>query len=391
MKKTIVLIFAFVMHAVMVEAQSLESVIRSIEENNVSLKIMATDNLATAYELRDANKLSGLSVEYSPFFSKGVSGVATSELIVSQQFDFPSLYGLRRRQVDSEVSLLDNRREAERKEIVLQAALLYCDIVKQNKLITLMKQRKRNADDILALYTKRLNAGDATALDVNKAKMELMTVTTLLVQAENERMELLKDLQVLNGNNAMEISSEDYPEFAEVVDFNSYVAVAKASDADIMTAKADIKAAEMQAAVGKLAWLPQITMGYRRNTEVNESFNGFMIGMALPLYSASSKVKAAAKRKESASMQMDALLLQKEVEIRNDYDKIKNIKRIIESVDTSVLMQTLDLLDKALHHGEITSLTYNTEKGEIYDKLEEQIDLRCQYVRLLIQLHKHEL
>lgn len=391
MKKTIVLIFAFVMHVLMIEAQSLESVIRSIEQNNVSLKIMATDNLATAYELRDANTLSGLSVEYSPFFNKGVSGVATSELIVSQQFDFPSLYGMRRRQADSEISLLDSRRESERKQIVLQAALLYCDIVKQNKLIALMKQRKQNADDILALYTKRLNAGDATALDVNKAKMEQMTVTMQLVQTENERMELLKELQILNGNNAMDILSEDYPEFAEVIDFESFVAMAKASDADIMTAKADIKAAEMQAAVGRHAWLPQITMGYRRNTEVNESFNGFMIGMALPLYSASNKVKAAAKRKESASMQMDALLLQKEMETRNDYEKIKRMKRVIDSVDTELLMQTLVLLDKALRHGEITSLTYNTEKGEIYDKLEDQIDMRCQYAKQLIQLHKHEL
>ena len=78
-------------------AQTVEDVLRSVEMNNLELKALLKGNEASSLELKQQNSLDDLSVEYSPFFNANVSGMASSELVVTQGFDFPTLYGARRK------------------------------------------------------------------------------------------------------------------------------------------------------------------------------------------------------------------------------------------------------------------------------------------------------
>ena len=96
MKPTILSIAAFAL-AASLNAQTMNDVLGSVERNNVELKAMLKGNEAARLEQKQQNNLEGLSVEYSPFFNSAVSGVASSELVVTQGFDFPTLYGARRK------------------------------------------------------------------------------------------------------------------------------------------------------------------------------------------------------------------------------------------------------------------------------------------------------
>ncbi|MDE7085998.1 MAG: hypothetical protein K2O48_04850 [Prevotella sp.] len=73
----------------------IETIIASVEANNTLLKAVRSGNAATVAEVKSENTIGETSVEYSPFFRKGVGGTASSELIVSQEFDFPTVYGAR--------------------------------------------------------------------------------------------------------------------------------------------------------------------------------------------------------------------------------------------------------------------------------------------------------
>ena len=53
---------------------------------------MAKNNLNV---VKIAARQEELSVEYSPFFAKGIDGMASSELVVTQGFDFPTLHAAR--------------------------------------------------------------------------------------------------------------------------------------------------------------------------------------------------------------------------------------------------------------------------------------------------------
>lgn len=99
-------------------AQTVDDVLRSVEMNNLELKALLKGNEASSLELKQQNSLDDLSVEYSPFFNANVSGMASSELVVTQGFDFPTLYGARRKA---------NRLQGEVKEMeYLTARVTFC-------------------------------------------------------------------------------------------------------------------------------------------------------------------------------------------------------------------------------------------------------------------------
>ena len=64
-----------------------------MERNNIQLQALQQSNEASRLEIQAQNNLQqDLSVSYSPFFTRGYNGVASSELVVSMGFDFPSQY-----------------------------------------------------------------------------------------------------------------------------------------------------------------------------------------------------------------------------------------------------------------------------------------------------------
>lgn len=71
-------------------ADTVGDVLKQIAANNLTLQSAAHDMRADVLDIKATNTLGGPSVEYSPFFTKGYSGVVESELVVSQEIDFPT-------------------------------------------------------------------------------------------------------------------------------------------------------------------------------------------------------------------------------------------------------------------------------------------------------------
>ena len=91
------------------QAQNIADVLQSIERNNKELQAQLQLTEAAKMEVQTQNSLSDPTIDYSPFFAKGVDGVASSELVVSQEFDFPTLYAARRQSGKLQQEVLDSR------------------------------------------------------------------------------------------------------------------------------------------------------------------------------------------------------------------------------------------------------------------------------------------
>lgn len=130
-----------------------------IERNSLTLRATAASNEATELELRADNTLPPLSVEYSPFFRSGVSGVASSEMVVSQEFDFPTLYGVRNRQASAERAALDGAAAAERRAFRQDARSRLLTLLLLREEREILDMRIADAEALLALYEKSLENG----------------------------------------------------------------------------------------------------------------------------------------------------------------------------------------------------------------------------------------
>ena len=372
-------------------ADTVGDVLKQVAANNLTLQALVHDNQADVLDIKASNSIGGLSVEYSPFFTKGYSGVAESELVVSQEIDFPTKYAARNKQAKMQQTVGDKLLAKQRRDILLQAQLLCIDLIRLNQTLSMLRERLANSETLLQMYQKRMEAGDANALELNKVKLDCMEVRTLVNEAQGERTSLLQQLRQLNGGKPIDVTDTVLPDYPQITNFETYRALALASDADVAVAQTSLRAADMNLKLQKNEWLPNISFGYRRNTEQGEGINGFLVGVSFPLYSNSSNVKAARQRRESAELQVVQAQNEAEASLRTNYEQLQGLQQVIDHSDVKLLQESLTLFAKALQQGEITALVYYVEINSIYEKLQRHIDLHCQSVKLLAELHKEEL
>lgn len=362
--------------------QQINRVLNEIEQNNTRLQSLRLGHEADMLEFRSQNQLAAPSVEYSPFWQKGYKGIASSELIVSETFDFPTIYGQRRKQQRLQQTLLDDTYAIARREVLLQAHLLCIDIIRQNQIAGMLKTRLEQAEGMLRLFEKRMEAGDATALELNKAKLERMEVMKDVAQAENERERLRLELQMMNGEVPIEMEEMEFPEYIQTEGEEALMSETLRLDPRVRIADSQYELNEQLVKMSKMSWLPQLTVGFRQNTEMRERLNGFVVGASFPLFGNRNQVRAARQRQEAEmkAMQEEKNKVQTEYSIRQK--EMERLRKLMDHSDTRLLRETLQLLDNAMQHGELTALQYYQEQRDIYDQLASHIDLHHQYARL---------
>lgn len=125
------------------QAQTIETVLQSIEQNNKEIQAGLYAAEAGKLEVQTRNNLEDPSVEYSPFYTDGVTGMASSELVVTQGFDFPTRYAARRRSGKSQQEVIDRQQQALRQEVLLRAKNLCLDLIGLNQERLLLDERRK--------------------------------------------------------------------------------------------------------------------------------------------------------------------------------------------------------------------------------------------------------
>lgn len=391
MKRFLIAVSLVLMASAAKAEGSIGDVLKQIAQNNLTLKALHHEGEAEVLDMKAANAPGGLSVEYSPFFRSGYSGVAESELVVSQEIQFPTKYADRNKQAKMQKAVGGKVYEKNRRDILLEAQLLCVDVIRLNKTLAMLGQRLKNSEALRQMYDKRMEAGDANILEVNKVKLDCMEVQTLVSEAQNERMLLLQQLAELNGGKPVAIDDVEIPKFQPIADFESYKALALASDADIQMAETMLQSADMNVKMQKREWLPDISFGYRRNTEQKEAVNGVLVGVSFPLYSNSKNIRAAKERRRSAQLQVEQARSAAESQLRSGYQQLVGLQQVLDHSDVKMMQESIELFAKALQQGEINALEYYTEVNSIYEKLQRHIDVHTQSAKLLTALHKNEL
>ena len=375
----------------MMQAQSIEQVLQSIEQNNKELQSQIQLSIAQKMENRTGNNLSDPSVSYSSFYKNGPGVGHGTETVISQEFDFPTQYITRNKQASLANEAVDKQYQASRRDILLQAKQLCLDLILLNQTNELLEIRMKNANDLQAMYEKRLQTGDANVLEVNKVKMETMNVKTEVAQNNAAHRSALQTLLAMNGNMPLEFALKAYPQVKDIRDYNMLRDEVIASDLDLQALDYATRAAEKQISVNKQNWLPKLTAGFRRNTDSEMSMNGFVVGGSIPLFSNRKKVQIAKAQAVSAQLMQEDALLEKENELMGLFNEIKQLKEAMNAYDVPLMHRSLDLLKQALEEGQISLIEYFVEAEMIYKNLQAYMQLENQYQKVMANIYKNEL
>ena len=373
------------------QAQNIDQVLQSIEANNKELLSQKQLTKAQKMENRTENNLPDPTVSYSSFYKNGAGPGHGTELVATQGFDFPTQYITRNRQAEMENEAIDLQQQAFRRDVLLRAKNLCLDLILLNQEKALMDIRMKNADELEALYAKRLEAGDANILEMNKIKMERMNVQTEVAQNNAAHRTALQSLLAMNGNMPVEFSESTYPEVKEILDYNQLRDEVVASDYSLQAAVAFTRAAEKQVSVDKQNWLPKLEAGFRRNTDTGMSMNGFVVGGSIPLFSNRKKVQIAKAQAISAQLMQEDALLHVENNLMALYNEMTQLKEAMHAYDVPLMYRSLDLLKQALTEGQISLIEYFVETETVYKNLQAYMKLENQYQKIMTDIYKNEL
>ena len=374
-----------------VRTQSIEEVLQSVAMNNPELKSLIQSTEAAQLQLKTDNMPEDPTVEYSSFYSRNTTGQSGSELVVSQGFDFPTLYATRSRQNKLSSASLESGLDVERRRILLEAKTVCMDIIMYRQLGELLDMQSGIAEEMLELFQKRYEAGDATALELNKIKMELMNVATEVADNRAALSAADNTLRAMNGDVELVFDADFYPLAEDVADPQAAMEEYISGNAAIISAETAAQAAQKQVSLDRQGWIPKIEIGYRRNTAIREAEHGFLVGGSIPLFSNSRKVRMAKAQSVSAHNRLAMAKARAQAEASSFIADIRETKAALDAYDEPLMRETLSLLKEAVEGGQISVIDYFVEASNIYTNLSNCITLQNRYQKLLAQLYVNQL
>ena len=372
---------------------SIDEVLRSVATNNPELRANGQLIQSRKLEARLDNNLPDPSVSYSHQYGNREGMGFQGELIASQSFDFPMVYARKHQLTQAKSVALDREEKAFRQDLLLQAKRVCLDLVFLNQQRALLNERLRNAEQLAVLFATRLEKGDANVLETNKIQLELLNVRTEARANETARQAKLRELATLNGGEALAFEDTTYLVDEELPPYATLREEVLEADSRLSLLRGEQLTASRQLKVNLAKRMPGLELGYRMNSATGGArFNGFLVGISIPLFSNRNYVKQARAQQLYTELQLESTTRTVENALRQDYEEALTLRGSMQEYAQLLKSQnSLALLNKAIQAGQISMIAYFVDATAYYQSVENYLRLQYQYQTVVARLYKHRL
>lgn len=374
-----------------VQAQSdYQWLVKAIDQNNTALAAYQKSGEAQKMENRTGLTLPNPEVDVSYFKVKHPLKDHRFDYSVSQSFEFPTVYGRRKAVSAQQNELVDTEFKVYRANLISQAINTYLLWVYYNQLGEVLEHQKGNADSIAASYQKAFEAGSIHVLDRNKARINAANVQKDYQLNAVEIHKAYQELLRYNRGQPFEQIDTQFPD----VDQASIAALATGEDfvssnGELQSLSKQLELSETQEKLTKAERLPEFSVGYIQEQDIEMNFRGVAVGMTLPLWQKKNTTRAAKLKsqalaeihqdtREQYAMRMEALRRQ-----------VSELHAIMNELQAT-LSETrgLELLKKALDLKEITILEYLVEQSMYFELTQKYLEAKLNFHVAWAELNK---
>ena len=393
MKKLIHIILPLLLSTMKVGGQTtIDSVLVSIEKNNNTIFANTKYWEAKKLEYQTGLTPNNPKVDYDYMIGSPSNAGNQTDFSVTQSFDFPTVYARKKQLANEQTKQAEFQLNANRQTILLEAKLICLELIYHNKLNTELTIRKQNTEKWLSAFQKSLEKGEGNIMDVGKAKLQLIEINAALQENTSVRNERAQKLTELNGGIAIEFTETDYSTITIMQDFETLESEIESKDPMRKYLEQEKVIGQGEVALSKSLTLPKIETGYHYQAILGQRFNGVHFGLTLPLWENKNTVKA-----KQAELIMNEATLQDHINehyyhIKQQYEKMRNLKITLDEYETLFSsLNNVELLDKSLAFGEISSIEYFMEMTYYYEALKNYLKTELKYNKVVAELYKYQL
>lgn len=373
-------------------ADTFDEILSEVMYNNLTVRSENARAEAQVEGLYGENTLEAPEVEFSRVWNTESGGENKWSLSVSQSFDWPGVYAARREAARTAHSAMHFLRESTLLDLRQETRSLLIDIIHNAQLIEMQSQLAERMDSMEIYYKKAAEAGAETRLDYNKTVLERIATHRELNTLKASRAALLASLQNLNGG--MDVTDmvirlgSTYPIMPAPGILSAETI--RERDPQIAAAQASLDAAESMVKVEKRSRIPGFSIGYEHEVEGTETFNGFSIGITLPMWGRKHQIKASKLEAEAALMDAEMALTRRMAEMDADRRQLDALRATIDEYEPVINDKTnYELLQKALKAGQINFLTFIQESNYFIAARRDYIDTLYEYNLTLSRLNRY--
>lgn len=381
MKRTLIILYMVCAVAPILCAQSVlksgwESWMAQIAQNNTTLKALHRQMQASVLANGSNLCLSDPEAEvaYLVGTPKGVPN--RTNVSLTQSLDWDVLLGRRRAlaKANNQVAYNDYRRAVQ--QVLTEADEQFTSLVYYNKLCGELSQRQTLAEEIERLYQQKFERGDINQLEVNKVRLNASVCRADWARANNERQQILANLQRLNGGHAVAFTDTVYPlagkALPPLVDFQSALAGSLA----VQTAQAAVAQSEAEIKVAKAEGLPALTVGFQGEYIKQNNYSGLSLGFSVPIWGNSrKKIRKAEAELAANRLTVDDVIYQERAQVAKLYASAQQLQQAANALQKDMqLMNNDQLLRRSLELGQISLLDYLLELSFYYTARTSQLE-----------------
>lgn len=381
MKRTLIILYMVCAAAPILCAQSVlksgwESWMAQIAQNNTTLKALHRQMQASV--LANGSNLClpdpEAEVAYLVGTPKGVPN--RTNVSLTQSLDWDVLLGRRRAlaKANNQVAYNDYRLAVQ--QVLTEADEQFTTLVYYNKLCGELSQRQTLAEEIERLYQQKFERGDINQLEVNKVRLNASVSRADWARANNDRQQILANLQRLNGGQTVAFTDTVYPlagkALPPLVDFQSALAGSLA----VQTAQAAVAQSEAEIKVAKAEGLPALTVGFQGEYIKQNNYSGLSLGFSVPIWGNSrKKIRKAEAELAANRLTVDDVIYQERDQVAKLYASAHQLQQAANALQKDMqLMNNDQLLRRSLELGQISLLDYLLELSFYYTARTSQLE-----------------
>lgn len=364
-----------------------DEVIETILENNAELKSMTSEIAAQYLDDADANALADPEVAVGRVW--GRHGIGNKlQLDITQEIQWPGVYAQRSKAADyaANAGLAEyNKAKAELRQQAMQALIQLVYVRQQMRVARHLSDNVSKLDEAI---NKGVEGGELTIIDKKKTEMEMYGINNSLNSLIAQEKQIISSLQGMSGGTIDLSGISAYP-VQPVYSIDEYKTMAETSP-DVNEQLAIAEKEKQNEKVALMSRFPTFTVGYQHQAEMGDRFNGFTLGMNLPVFQGRHARKAAMERKEAANLVGESILIKQNGEIEALYSDLLTYKRQIEDYDRVFgNNKYLEYVLKAYEGGQITVLDYINEVQYYNELTQTRLDSEYNYHTVLTGLNKY--
>ncbi|MEX1241108.1 MAG: TolC family protein [Cyclobacteriaceae bacterium] len=252
--------------------------------------------------------------------------------------------------------------------------------------------RLQNANTLLDAINKKTDQGESNILDLNKVRLLQLEIKNQAELNATEIKTLQHKLDELNGGVPLELSQVDYPDISVIPPFEILDSLIEANDPVVKAVKQEREITGEQVELTRSLALPKFEGGYHQQSILGQKYQGFHVGMTIPLWENKNRVKTELARLASSEFQIKEHRTRHYYENKQLYEYYTHWNKTFKEYESILANANNEqLLNRAFQAGQLSLIEYLMEVRYFYDANEMLKFSEREYHRTLAELYKFQL